>query len=198
RPAGPGVVQDVRRGWKGSRVAGETDLEAVVAEIAAILARYGLYTVLGDRYAGKWIEQAFRRAGVRYEFAEIDKSKAYLELEPALAQGRVALLDHPDQARELRLLEKRYKPGGKTPTIDHPKGGHDDHANALALAVAKLTTSLAPAVGGTLESFALERGERAAAAAPEGAGFWGRLPAGLAGARRERTDAAPDDAPERR
>jgi hypothetical protein len=142
---GPRYVLDVLRSWKGTRADG-VDLERVVGEAAEVLARYGLYRVIGDRYAGKWVEQAFRRVNVLYEFSEIDKSKAYLELEPALAQGRLELLDHPTLARELRQLEKRYKPGGKTPTIDHPKGAHDDHANAVALVIAKLTTSMHPAV----------------------------------------------------
>jgi len=33
------------------------------------------------------------------------------------------------------LLERRPRAGGKT-LVDHPHGGHDDHANALALAAA--------------------------------------------------------------
>jgi hypothetical protein len=60
---------------------------------------------------------------------------AYLELEPIVLQGRIDLLDHPQQVRELTLLERRPQPGGRT-RVDHPSGGHDDHANALALAAA--------------------------------------------------------------
>jgi hypothetical protein len=45
------------------------------------------------------------------------------------------LLDHAQLARELKLLERRPRAGGRT-LVDHPTGGHDDHANALALAVA--------------------------------------------------------------
>jgi hypothetical protein len=33
------------------------------------------------------------------------------------------------------LLERRPRAGGRT-LVDHPTGGHDDYANALALAVA--------------------------------------------------------------
>jgi hypothetical protein len=44
-------------------------------------------------------------------------------------------LEHPELLRELHCLERRYHPGGRI-AIDHPTGAHDDHANALALAVA--------------------------------------------------------------
>ena len=38
--------------------------------------------------------------------------------------------------RELQCLERRPRPGGRT-IVDHPRGGHDDHANALALAAVR-------------------------------------------------------------
>jgi hypothetical protein len=65
----------------------------------------------------------------------LDKSAAYAEVEALFAQGRVEILDHPQLVRELKLLERRPRIGGKA-IVDHPHGGHDDHANALALAVA--------------------------------------------------------------
>lgn len=128
----PKIIQDVSKGWRRSR--GQTvDLEGVVAEIAATLKGYGVHEVLGDRYAGQWVRQAFEREGISYREAE-EKSRYYIELEPLFAQGRIEILDHPQLARELRLLEKRPRPGGKT-IVDHPSGGHDDRANSLALAV---------------------------------------------------------------
>jgi hypothetical protein len=63
------------------------------------------------------------------------KAEAYRELEPLLGAGQLELLEHPELLRELRCLERRYHPGGRI-AIDHPTGTHDDHANALALAVA--------------------------------------------------------------
>jgi len=44
-------------------------------------------------------------------------------------QQRVELLDHPQQANELRQLERRT--GKQRDSVDHPKGSHDDCANAL-------------------------------------------------------------------
>ena len=62
------------------------------------------------------------------------KADAYLALEPLALQGHLELLDHRELVRELSLLERVYHPGGRV-TVDHPRGQHDDHANALALAV---------------------------------------------------------------
>jgi tetratricopeptide (TPR) repeat protein len=124
------MVQDVLRGW--SRPRGEKlDLKATVAEIAAVLKRYGLYKAFGDRYAGQWPVQEFRDNTVVYEQAERDKSSAYQEFEPWVTTGGIELLDHEQLLHEAALLEKRLKPGGKKPTIDHPKGAHDDYANAI-------------------------------------------------------------------
>lgn len=138
-------VQDVVRAWAGSRRA-TVDLAGVVAEIAAILRRYGIYAVIGDKYAGDWPKQEFAKHGVSYTKAEVDKSRSYIECEPLFAQRRIQLLDDEAMLTEFRLLEKRYKLGGKTPTIDHPRGGHDDRANATALAIAKLAESFHAAI----------------------------------------------------
>jgi hypothetical protein len=138
------IVQDVMRGWK-MRGNESANLEAIVKEIAGICKRYRLSSVTGDRYAAAWVRERFRAEGIRYEEPEakvpnepdttryLDKSLAYLEIEPLFAQGRIELLDHPELARELKFLERRPRAGGRT-LVDHPAGGHDDHANALALA----------------------------------------------------------------
>jgi len=142
--AGLRVVQDVMKSWGRTRQSA-VDLEGVVKEIAACCRDYGCATVVGDRYGAGWIRQRFRAEGLRYVEPELkrpnepdatrylDKSLAYAEVEPLFAQERIDLLDHPQLARELKCLERRARAGGK-PLIDHPTGGHDDHANALALA----------------------------------------------------------------
>ena len=126
------IVQDYLKGFSKPR-SGTVDLEGVVAEIVTVLRGFGCDSVLADRYAANWVIQAFARHSIAVIPAP-DKSACYVELEPVIAQGRLALLDHPTQTRELSLLERRARPGGK-PSIDHPRGGHDDFANALALAV---------------------------------------------------------------
>jgi len=125
-------VHDVLKGWTRTRER-TINLEATVDEAAEIVRRYGADAVLGDQYSAGWVRQAFERRGILYIVAP-EKSVAYASLEPVLAQGALDLLDHPALIRELKLLERRPRPGGRD-RIDHPRAGHDDHANALALAV---------------------------------------------------------------
>ncbi len=159
RGADARVVQDVMRGWQARRDS-VVDLEGVVREIAACCRAYDCHTVVGDRYAGQWVREAFRRAGLRYEEptlrkdgedVALDKSAAYLEVEPLFAQGKIELVDHPQLVRELKLLERRPQSGGKT-RVDHPAGGHDDYANALALAVAQCRQTRIVPYAGALET----------------------------------------------
>ena len=128
------VVHDVMKAH-GRVGAQAPDLSGVVAEYAETLQRYGCDEVIGDRYAGQWVRQAFTDVGVRYRDVDRDRSGYYLEIEPLFSQGRIALLDHPVLVRELRALERRPRAGGMD-RVDHPRGGHDDHANALAIAAA--------------------------------------------------------------
>jgi hypothetical protein len=138
------VVQDVMRSWGRTRQRA-VDLEGVVKEIAACCQSYRCATVVGDRYGSGWVRERFRAEGLRYVEPELkrpndpeatrylDKSLAYLELEPLFAQGRIDLIDHPQLGRELKCLERRPRAGGRA-LVDHPSGSHDDHANAVALA----------------------------------------------------------------
>jgi hypothetical protein len=159
------IVQDVMRGWSSSRT-GAVDLASICAAIAHTCNAFCVHRVVGDRYAGKWVAQEFQKVGIYYEPVEIDKSRAYQNLEPWLAQGRLELLDHPTMLRELRLLEKRHRAGGKPPLIDHPKGGHDDHANALALAVWELSRSMSPAASVFFDPAAPQRTEASQRVSP--------------------------------
>jgi hypothetical protein len=53
-------------------------------------------------------------------------------------RGLVSLPDHPVLLRELRLLERRTHPSGRD-SVDHGRGGHDDHANAVCGAIDAVT-----------------------------------------------------------
>jgi hypothetical protein len=135
------VVLDVVKGW--SRVGSQ--LSGVVQQIAEIVMRYGLREVIGDRYAANWTREAFQQAKVMYRDTAVDKSTAFLECEPLFAQGRIELLDHPQLIRELKILERRPREGGRT-MVNHP----DDFANALCLAAAQTISkaaSVRPASG---------------------------------------------------
>jgi hypothetical protein len=50
----------------------------------------------------------------------------------------ISIVDHPELVRELKKLERRARAGGRA-MVDHPRGGHDDFANALCLAAVAAT-----------------------------------------------------------
>jgi hypothetical protein len=111
--------------------------EATVAEFAGLLRSYGVADVTGDRYAGEWPREQFRRHGVAYTVAAAPKSDCYRDALPSLNAGAVELLDHPRAVAQLVALERRTARGGRD-AIDHPPGGHDDVANVIAGVVADL------------------------------------------------------------
>ena len=104
--------------------------EEVVQRFADILSAYGLNAVTGDRYGAAWVSTMFTRFGIAYRPTELDKSAIYVAAQPLFSQRVVELLDVPKLAGELRRLERRARPGGRD-LIDHPRGSHDDLANAV-------------------------------------------------------------------
>ncbi len=105
--------------------------EGVVAEFADLCRRYRISQVHGDRYAGEWPREQFRRHGVHYQPTDRPKSQLYLDLLPLVNSVATDLLDHPRLVHQLTGLERRTARGGRD-SIDHAPGGHDDVANAAA------------------------------------------------------------------
>jgi hypothetical protein len=105
--------------------------EAVVREIAETLKEYGLQRVTGDRYAGEWPRERFREHGVHYDLSERNKGEIYRDVLPLLNSRKLELLDNTRLTQQLCSLERRTARGGRD-SIDHPPGGHDDVANAVA------------------------------------------------------------------
>jgi hypothetical protein len=105
--------------------------DSVVKEFAGVLRSYVISRIHGDRYAGEWPREAFRKCGIEYRVADKTKSDLYLSLLPMLNSGRVELLDHKRLVAQLCGLERRTSRAGKD-TIDHVPGGHDDIANCVA------------------------------------------------------------------
>ena len=154
---GERCVVDVVRAWRPP-----FNPSGVVAECAALLGEYRVRKVVGDRYAGEWPREAFRSEGVQYDVAPKTKSELYLALVSSVHSERVEIPDNAAMLRELRSLERRRGSSGKD-RVDHPVGGHDDLANALA-GVAELI--LGRPRGVTWEA-AIAVGERLHAAARE-------------------------------
>jgi hypothetical protein len=133
---GDHVVLDVVRATTGA-----FDPEAVTKEYAKLAKEYRCYSVSGDRYAAQWTAAAWEKTGVTYMTSDIPKSQIYLEALPWFTRGLVELPDHPRLIRELRLLERATHRGGKD-TVDHPRGQHDDCANAVAGVLRSLSDHL--------------------------------------------------------
>ena len=108
--------------------------EQVVEEFAKLLHSYRTTLVYGDRYAGEWCREVFRRHRINYEPADRPKSDLYRDLLPLINSGGCDLLDNDKMLHQLVSLERRTARGGKD-SIDHPRGAHDDVANAVAGAV---------------------------------------------------------------
>jgi hypothetical protein len=105
--------------------------DEVVRRFAAVMQRFGIRHVTGDRYAAEWVVSAFKKYQVRYETSDLDKSAIYAEVLPLFTQKRVELLDDRRLLTELRLLERKPRSGGRGDAIDHPPRAHDDIANAV-------------------------------------------------------------------
>lgn len=111
--------------------------EAVVAEFCDLLAQYGIKRVTGDRYAGEWPREQFRKHGVTYDVSEKSRSDLYRDMLPTLNSGRAVLLDDDKTVAQIVSLERRTARGGRD-SIDHAPGAHDDRANAVAGALASI------------------------------------------------------------
>jgi hypothetical protein len=103
----------------------------VVEEFAALCKSYGVGKVVGDKYAGQWPVEAFGKFGIWYEHSAKTKNELYIDLLPLINSRRVALLDNARLINQLVGLERQVSRGGRD-SIDHPRGQHDDLANAVA------------------------------------------------------------------
>ena len=131
------VVVDLVRGAKGNPA-------HITADFADLCRAYGIRRVYGDRYAGDWPRQEFRKHGIAFHDAPGTRSELYLSLLAALNSGRVELPPCGVLERQLVGLERRTTRGGRD-QIDHAPGASDDRANAAAGAVALLATEKAQA-----------------------------------------------------
>ncbi len=104
--------------------------EATTLELCGFLKSYRITAVTGDRYAGEWPREQFRKNGITYNLSEKNKSEIYRDSLPQFNSGRVELLDIPRLTSQLLNLERRTGWGGRD-SIDHGPGAHDDAANSV-------------------------------------------------------------------
>lgn len=109
------------------------DPKVVAAEVAAFLKTYGLALGIADQYGAELSRSIYSDAGVTLSASPVTRSEAYLHMLPLLTTGRIEIPDEPVLRRELLGLERRTTRSGKD-SVDHGPHGHDDLANAVALA----------------------------------------------------------------
>jgi hypothetical protein len=105
--------------------------EAVIDDYAILLKSYCITRVHGDRYAGEFPRELFRKRGIEYQCAEKSKSDLYRDLLPLLNSGRIVLPKSDRLVNQIIGLERRVSRSGKD-SIDHSPNSHDDLANAVA------------------------------------------------------------------
>jgi hypothetical protein len=115
--------------------------ELVVLDYSKILNQYNVTSVIGDKYAGYWVKQAFEKSRITYIFSTMNRSEIYLEALALLNTGNIELPPDEKLIYQFQNLERRTSRNGKD-SIDHPRGLHDDLANAVAGLIAISQTQL--------------------------------------------------------
>ena len=102
-----------------------------IKDFSEKLKRFGIRRVSTDAYAGEFVTSNFLSCGIRAEKCKLNKSELYLEAIPVIGSNAVELLDNPTMVNQFAGLLRFTRSGGRD-KIDHPQGGKDDLANAVA------------------------------------------------------------------
>lgn len=78
--------------------------EDITREFASFVLTYRIKQVRGDRYAGEWPAEQFRKWGVDYQPSAKPKSDIYNELLPMVNSKRALLLDNGRLISQLTSL----------------------------------------------------------------------------------------------
>lgn len=120
------VILDLACEWKAPFSPPE-----VVEDMVAILRRYRLTTLRGDRYSAEWVKSAFRQHSITYVTSDKTRSEIYLDFLPQVTSYSAVLLENPRLIGQLAQLERRTGQSGRD-SVDHMRGASDDLANAAA------------------------------------------------------------------
>ena len=90
--------------------------DAVVDDFAALLKSYRVSRVTGDRYAGEFPRELFRKHGIAYDLDKQTKSELFLDLLPLLNSGRIVLPRYDRLLGQIVGLERRTSAVGGTPS----------------------------------------------------------------------------------
>lgn len=102
----------------------------VVSKICETIKLYGVYEVVGDRYAGMWPRESFQKNGINYKVSELDKNEIFLRFQAYVKSLQVELLDSERLKVQLQSIQRKAASGGREIFI-HGLAG-DDLANVIA------------------------------------------------------------------
>jgi hypothetical protein len=109
--------------------------ELVETVLLPLCKSYRIYKVVGDNYGALLAQDPIRRAGIGFELAEKHKSALYVDpFLPLLNAKKILMPKHERAINQICSLERSLLRTGRE-QITHPIHGHDDIANAIALAV---------------------------------------------------------------
>lgn len=105
----------------------------VVREFAQLLKAYGISEVWGDKFAGGFHADEWKRNGITFKPSENSTSENYLHWLPLLLSGRAKLINNATLRSQTSALERSVTASGRE-QITHPKvaSAHDDLATAAA------------------------------------------------------------------
>ncbi len=87
--------------------------ELIVDDFVETLKAYRITSVKGDRYAGEWPREQFRKRGITYVVADKTKSDLFRDLLPRLNSGQIVLPKSDRLVSQLCGLERRTSRGGR-------------------------------------------------------------------------------------
>jgi hypothetical protein len=129
------LLQDCIREWR-PRPGSPIDPEPVLREIKHILSNYGIKLVYGDQYQLEALQSLARHmnmAIIGIDLTGKSKAKILGSMQQLFMQARLHLLDHHEQAKQVKMLERKLSDRG-TVLVAAPPGQRDDIAMVLALA----------------------------------------------------------------
>jgi hypothetical protein len=103
----------------------------VIDDFALLLQSYRINKVTGDRFAGEFPREQFRKHGISYQLAKQPKSDLFRDLLPLINSKSIVLPQNDRLIAQLIGLERQTTRAGRD-SIDHAPGAHDDIVNAVA------------------------------------------------------------------
>jgi hypothetical protein len=157
---GAAIHLDHLQAWRGTK-ARPVDLAEVRDAVIHAHERYGLRILKFDRWQAHRLAEELSSAGIRcepFEFTSASKQRYSAALLQTLNEGSLRLYEPGGLEDELRGLTIRTTGSGWA--FDHGRGGHDDQAVALALAILELL-SVVPSTTASISTLPVPDSRRA-------------------------------------